>query len=53
MIVCDFEHKCKSVCLSASVKGIHVYLLFQAYCDARRLCVIVCNEPSRLGVDFL
>ena len=28
VIVCDFVHKCKSVCLSATVKRIHVYLLF-------------------------
>ena len=28
VIVCDFVHKCKSVCLCADVKGIHVYLLF-------------------------
>lgn len=53
VIVCDFVYKYKSVCLSAFVKGIHVYLLLSKCCDTRRLCVVVSNKPSRLGVHFL
>ncbi len=45
-------YMCKSVCLSACVKRFHVYLLFDPCCDPRRSSVIVCNEPSRLGVDL-
>ena len=43
--VCDFLHKCKCVCLRVDVKVVHVYLLFQACCDARRVRVIVCYVP--------
>ncbi len=50
--VCDPVHKIKSVCLSAYVKRFHVYLLFDPRCYSRRSSVIVCNEPSRLGVDL-
>ena len=50
--VCDFVHKCESVCLSAYVKQLHVYLLFNECCDTRHSSVIVCNEPSCLGVNL-
>ncbi len=50
--VCYFVHKNKFLCLSVYVKRFHVYLLFDPCCDSRRSSVIVCNEPSRLGVDL-
>ena len=52
VIVCDFVHQCKSVCLSACVQVFHVNLLFYECCDTGSLCVIACNEPSCLCVDL-
>ena len=52
MIVCDFVHERKSVCLSACVEVFHVNLLFYLCCDAGSLCVIPCNEPSCLWVNL-
>ena len=52
-VVCDLVHDCKSVCLSACLERIHVYLFFDSRCNARSVCVVVCNKSGGSGVDSL
>ena len=50
VIVCDFVHHVKSVCLSAVFQGLHVEVLFYVcgdpWCDG----VVVSNESCSPGV---
>ena len=50
VVVCDFVHYVKSVCLSAGFQGLYVEVLFYVGCDTWCSCVVVCNEPCSPGV---
>ena len=52
-VVCDFVHDCESVCLSAFLELIHIYLFSNLGCDASGSGVIVCNEPGSSNIDPL
>ena len=53
VVVCDFVHKCESVCFSTEFECVYVCLLFNECCGARSSRVIVRDEPGCSGVDCL
>ena len=52
-VVCDLVHDCESMCVSAFLEQIHVDLFFDVRCDARSICVVVCDKPGSSSVDPL